>query len=48
MSIRSSRRLPVYADFVFGGTGGGDGGETPILGVRIASVLPNPEGEDQG
>ena len=31
------------------GTGGGDGGgETPILGVRIASLLANPEGEDQG
>ena len=30
-------------------TGGGDGGgETPILGVRIASLLANPEGEDQG
>ena len=41
--------LPVYADFVFGGTGGGDGGgEMPILGVRIASLLANPEGVNQG
>jgi len=45
---QASDHLPVYADFVFGRPGGGDGGETPILGVRIASVLPNPEGEDQG
>jgi hypothetical protein len=34
--------------FCFGRLGGGNAGETPILGVRIASVLPNPEGEDQG
>jgi hypothetical protein len=45
---QASDHLPVYADFVFGRPGGGNGGETPILGVRIASVLPNPEGEDQG
>lgn len=45
---QASDHLPVYADFVFGRPGGGDGGETSILGVRIASVLPNPEGEDQG
>jgi hypothetical protein len=47
---QASDHLPVYAEFVFGGaTGGGDGGgETPIIGVRIASLLPNPEGEDQG
>jgi Lamin Tail Domain len=47
---QASDHLPVYADFVFGSTGaGGDGGgETPIVGVRIASLLANPEGEDQG
>jgi hypothetical protein len=47
---QASDHLPVYADFVFGEMGGGDngGGETPILGVRIASLLANPEGEDQG
>jgi hypothetical protein len=42
---QASDHLPVYADFVFGGTGGGDGGgEMPLLGVRIASLLANPEG----
>jgi hypothetical protein len=46
--LTKENHLPVYADFVFGRPGGGGGGETPILGVRIASVLPNPEGEDQG
>ena len=46
---QASDHLPVYADFVFGGTGGGDGGgEMPILGVRIASLLANPEGVDEG
>lgn len=46
---QASDHLPVYADFVFGGTGGGDGGgETPIISARIASLLANPEGEDQG
>jgi endonuclease/exonuclease/phosphatase family metal-dependent hydrolase len=46
---QASDHLPVYADFVFGEMGGDNGGgETPILGVRIASLLANPEGEDQG
>jgi hypothetical protein len=42
---QASDHLPVYADFVFGGT---VGGETPVVGVRISSLLANPEGEDQG
>ena len=47
---QASDHLPVYADFVFGGTvgGGNGGGETPVVGVRILSLLANPEGEDQG
>ena len=45
---QASDHLPVYADFVSGRPGGINGGETPTLGVRIASALPNPEGEDQG
>ncbi len=46
---QASDHLPVYADFVFGDTGGGDGGgEMPIVGVRIASLLANPEGVDEG
>jgi hypothetical protein len=41
---QASDHLPVYADFVSGRPGGTHGGETPTLGVRIASALPNPEG----
>jgi endonuclease/exonuclease/phosphatase family metal-dependent hydrolase len=41
---KPSDHLPVYADFRFaGGGGGGMGGK-----VRIASLLPNPEGRDKG
>jgi Lamin Tail Domain len=40
---RASDHLPVFADFVFG-----DGGPPPIAGVRIRSLLPNPDGPDEG
>ena len=44
MEDQASDHLPVYADFVFGEIGGDNGGgETSILGVRIASLLANPE-----
>jgi hypothetical protein len=40
---QASDHLPVFADFVFGEMGGDNGGgETPVLGVRIASLLANP------
>jgi hypothetical protein len=36
--------LPVFAEFIF------SAGEVdpPAVGVRIASLLPNPAGEDAG
>jgi hypothetical protein len=41
---RASDHLPVFADFVFG-----DGGPPPPpAAVRILSLLPNPEGPDEG
>jgi Lamin Tail Domain len=42
---RASDHLPVFADFVLG-----DGGPPPppVVAVRILSVLPNPDGPDEG
>jgi Lamin Tail Domain len=42
---RASDHLPVFADFVFG-----DGGppQPPPVAVRILSLLPNPDGPDEG
>jgi hypothetical protein len=42
---RASDHLPVFADFVFGGAE-----PTPptALAVRIISMLPNPDGPDEG
>jgi Lamin Tail Domain/Endonuclease/Exonuclease/phosphatase family len=42
-NTRASDHLPVFADFVLGG-----GGIEAPSGVRIASVLPDPVGEDKG
>ncbi len=40
---RASDHLPVFADFAFG-----DGGIEPPIGVRIVTLLPNPDGLDAG
>jgi endonuclease/exonuclease/phosphatase family metal-dependent hydrolase len=40
---RASDHLPVFADFAFG-----DGAIEPPSGVRIVSLLPNPDGTDAG
>ena len=46
---RASDHLPVFADFVFSGSGSTDGGtSTPSTGVHIVSLLPNPSGQDAG
>jgi Lamin Tail Domain len=42
-NTRASDHLPVFADFVLG-----TGGTEPPTGTRIASLLPNPVGEDRG
>jgi hypothetical protein len=42
-NTRASDHLPVFADFVLGG-----GGIEPPSGVRIASMVPDPVGEDKG
>lgn len=49
-SARASDHLPVYADFEFGGeTESQPGKPAPkAAGLRIAALLPNPEGEDAG
>jgi endonuclease/exonuclease/phosphatase family metal-dependent hydrolase len=42
---RASDHLPVFAEFVFGAD---EPGEPPPSGVRIVSLLPNPNGTDAG
>jgi endonuclease/exonuclease/phosphatase family metal-dependent hydrolase len=42
---RASDHLPVFADFVFGGV---EPPPPPAAAVRILSLLPNPEGPDEG
>jgi hypothetical protein len=42
---RASDHLPVFADFVFGD---GIPPPPPVVAVRILSLLPNPEGADEG
>lgn len=46
-TTRASDHLPVYAEFVFGEPGDGQGAPRGNR-VQIASVLPNPEGRDAG
>ena len=43
-NTRASDHLPVFAEFVFGGDSDG----AARTGVRIISLLPNPEGTDRG
>jgi hypothetical protein len=42
---RASDYLPVFADFVFGGT---EPPPPPVAAVRIRALLPNPDGPDDG
>jgi Lamin Tail Domain len=42
---QASDHLPVFADFVFGGA---DPPPPPVAAVRIRSLLPNPDGPDEG
>jgi Lamin Tail Domain len=42
---RASDHLPVFADFVFGGV---EPPPPPVAAVRMLSLLPNPEGPDEG
>ncbi|MBI1852304.1 MAG: lamin tail domain-containing protein [Planctomycetes bacterium] len=45
---RASDHLPVYAECVFGSDGpGGGGGGSGDTDIRIASLLPNPNGDDK-
>ena len=42
---RASDHLPVFAEFVFGGA---EPPPPPVVAVRTLSLLPNPEGPDEG
>jgi endonuclease/exonuclease/phosphatase family metal-dependent hydrolase len=42
---RASDHLPVFADFVFGGV---EPPPPPVAAVRMLSLLPNPDGPDEG
>ncbi len=49
-SSRASDHLPVFADFAFGGDEDDDVPPPPPgnRGIRIVSLLPNPDGPDEG
>jgi len=42
---RGSDHLPVFADFIFGGV---EPPSPPVAALRIRSLLPNPDGADEG